>query len=134
MLCRNLVTYASELADGEGAFRCGVCRVDELDIASNSDIRAACRRVHHYRAIDYAPRFAKRQTENGFIWHAYNMLLDHELDDVVKPADQFMHDWMHCIFVQGVWNLVMNLLLNSLEAADACKHTFSIGFCRHVSK
>ena len=43
------------------------------------------------------------------------MLLDPELDDVVKPADQFMHDWMHCIFVQGIWNVLLNLVLESIE-------------------
>ena len=117
MLCKNLVTIDSDLADGEGAFRCTVCNLDELDMATNEDIREACRRVHYYKDIDRtAAEFKTRQTQNGFTWHKYNMLMDPELDELIRPADQFMHDWMHCIFVQGVWNLCTNMLLNALEA------------------
>ena len=44
-------------------------------------------------------------------------MVDRELDDIVQPADQFMHDWMHCIFVSGVWNICFEMVLQALRSA-----------------
>ena len=43
------------------------------------------------------------------------MLSDATLDPHLRVADQFMHDWMHMVFVSGVWNVVLNMLLESLR-------------------
>ena len=47
----------------------------------------------------------------------YNLMVDRELDAIVHPADQFMHDWMHCIFVSGVWNICFEMVLQALRSA-----------------
>ena len=39
------------------------------------------------------------------------ILLDRSLDDVVDPCKIFIHDWMHGLFVGGVWNIVLYLFL-----------------------
>ena len=44
------------------------------------------------------------------------MLLDASLDDVVFPAQQFCHDWMHALYVQGCFNTVMFLLVKAFDA------------------
>jgi len=43
------------------------------------------------------------------------MMLDRDLDDTVFPADQFCHDWMHAIFVQGCFNTVLYLTLRDIK-------------------
>ena len=128
MLCKNVVSYKSRLADGEGSLRCSVCTVEELDLASNDEIRRACRMIADHKATHGSHRLEARQTKLGFTWHPYNMLLDPELDDVVKPADQFMHEWMHCIFVQGIWNLLLNLVLESIEKQGVNAYAELLGY------
>ena len=53
-------------------------------------------------------------------WNAATMqplAIERELDDIVQPAEQFMHDWMHCIFVSGVWNICFEMVLQALRSA-----------------
>ena len=45
-----------------------------------------------------------------------SMLLDSSVDDVVLPASQFKHDWMHAIFIKGVFNVVTYLLFKQLRS------------------
>ena len=45
------------------------------------------------------------------------MLLDEELNDIIAPTLQFCHDWMHAIFVNGVFNVITFLLCKALKNA-----------------
>ena len=42
-------------------------------------------------------------------------MLDTDLDGIVFPAEQFCHDWMHAIFVQGCFNTVLYLTLRDIK-------------------
>ena len=39
------------------------------------------------------------------------------LDGIMQPCSQFMHDWMHCLFSKGVFNICLQQLLTSMEEA-----------------
>ena len=45
------------------------------------------------------------------------MLADPEVQDHLNPATQFMHDWMHCIFVSGIFNITLWLTLRAIQQA-----------------
>jgi hypothetical protein len=119
LLCRNLFSEACELADvdDDGNSRCNVIKFEELELATSDELIEACRRVHAHRSTDTPDVFNARQIACGFTYMSYNMLVDDELDDIVQPADQFMHDWMHCLFVSGVWNITFQLVLKAMHAA-----------------
>ena len=117
ILCRNLFSARSELCDEDGGelLHCNARRRSDLDVATNEELREAVRRLEHFKAIDRAATFELRQMALGFTHVPYSMLSDATLDPHLRVADQFMHDWMHMVFVTGVWNVVLNMLLESLR-------------------
>ena len=54
-----------------------------------------------------------------FVYKGYNLLLDPLLREHMKPADQFCHDWMHCLFQSGVWNITLFLVLRAIYKSGA---------------
>ena len=131
LLCKNVVSFKSKLADGEGAFRCNVCEHRQLDLASDEFIKESVRKLHRHKAIDNKEDFKKRETRLGFTYQLYSLILDAELEDTIKPVSQFMHDWMHCMFVQGVWNLTMNLLLEAVEKSRRDVYAQLLAYVSH---
>ena len=53
----------------------------------------------------------------GFTFMQYSLLTDMALDGIIQPCSQFMHDWMHCLFSKGVFNICLQQLLTSMEEA-----------------
>jgi hypothetical protein len=58
--------------------------------------------------------FTLLQQALGLTYHPRNVLVDRELDSVLSPTTAYTHDWMHCVFVDGVANLTVYL------AFEAC--------------
>ena len=52
MLCKNIVTMKSNLADGEGAFRCTACKHSDLDLASNTFVKESVKKLHRNKETD----------------------------------------------------------------------------------
>jgi len=46
----------------------------------------------------------------------YMLLTDILLRNVIYPSTQLMHDWMHGLFSNGVFNLLMHYVLEDIEA------------------
>ena len=55
--------------------------------------------------------FAAAQQALGMTHHAGSILLDRTLDQIVDPVKHYLHDIMHCLFVDGVCNVSVYLLL-----------------------
>ena len=53
------------------------------------------------------------------------MLLDEELRDVVAPASQWCHDWMHMLYVKGVFNLILHLTLRAVKQHPPTRDIYS---------
>jgi hypothetical protein len=119
MICKNLYSIGSDLAgeDGEELLTCSHVFENELDFATDMDIRNTVRRLAAYKLIDSPNDFKLREQACGFNHNPFNMLLDPSLDDVLKPVSQFAHDWMHTMVVHGVWNTIMFLLIEALIAS-----------------
>lgn len=119
MLCLNLYSHKSGLVDedGEDILTCTLVHEDQLHFATDADVRGAVRRLAAYRATDNARTFEERKKAIGFRHEPHGLLLDPELDDLVQPVSQFCHDWMHAIFVHGVFGTVTFRLLEALVSA-----------------
>jgi len=105
------------LVDGDGSVVCNATKVSQLDVATSAELKDAIRRIHARKGIDDARIQEVRENTLGFTYSGYNLMVDRELDDIVQPAEQFMHDWMHCIFVSGVWNICFEMVLQALWSA-----------------
>ena len=116
MLCRNLVSETSELTDEDGAkiLTCSLVHEDDMDFATSDDIRGAVRRLAGHADSDTKAMFAKRQQAVGFTHQPHGLLMDPTLDNLVHPATQFVHDWMHGVFVNGIFQTVIYLVFEDL--------------------
>ena len=63
--------------------------------------------------------FAAAQQALGMTHHAGSILLDRTLDQIVDPVKHYLHDIMHCLFVDGVCNVSVYLLLEEHISAGA---------------
>ena len=113
MCCLNIVHNASELEDSdddENLLVCNALHDSELVPATDQDIRDS---VHRLAAAVGSRDFKRREQAEGFTHNPWSLMLDAELTDVVFPVRQFMHDWMHALFVHGVFNATAFLLFEA---------------------
>ena len=55
--------------------------------------------------------FTELQQALGLTHHPHSILLDRALDGIVDPVANYLHDYMHGLFVGGVCNITVFLLL-----------------------
>ncbi len=113
MLCLNLIAELSGLVDVDGSdiLVCNLCQEAQLQFATDADIRGSISRLERYKVIESKGDFALWQQAIGFNYLEHGMLTDKSLEDIVFPASQYCHDWMHCIFAGGIFNVVIFLCL-----------------------
>ena len=83
-------------------------REDEVTFCTDEQVLDSVRRLERFRAIDPPGVFEVRTHVLGFSWSPYSLLTDAHLMGVIKPASQLMHDWMHGLFSNGVFNTSLN--------------------------
>ena len=103
------------LEGGEFELSCGVTKRCELDLANDDELRSSARRLYAHRATDGPEVFKRRQMAYGFTYSPYSLLVDADLTGIIQPASQYMHDWMHGVFVGGVWSVTVNYILEALR-------------------
>ena len=108
MLCKNLVAEKAGLAGGSsGRLTDDLMDRSKLLFASNAEICATVRRLHAYKATcTNNDEFKLRQQAWGFTYQEHGVLEGNDLAEYVKPADQFVHDWQHGIFNNGMFNVL----------------------------
>ena len=119
MLCHNLVTRKSGLAVPGGLLVDDMISDDRLKLATNASIRTCIARLEHSKAADTKTLFKEKEQAYGFTLNEDGLLSDADLADIVAPADQFCHDWMHGLFANGVFNLILFLLLQHVQTLRA---------------
>ena len=86
---------------------CGSCPCQQQNIRGSARWLA--------KQVGVAPaKFTEFQQALGITHHPHSLLLNRSLDTIVDPVEIYMHDWMHMIFVDGVFNLVLYLLLETM--------------------
>jgi hypothetical protein len=118
MLCRNLMSVKSKLVDEDGnnLLTCSIIHEDDLDFATDDDIKGTVARLAADKDKLASGLFQKREQAVGFKFEPHGMLWDSGLAHVLNPAAQFCHDWMHAFFVTGVFQTVMTRLWFALSA------------------
>ena len=117
LLCTNLVSAKSGLADqdGEDLLTCSSYSLNEIVLATDSDIAGTCQRLLERHATMSKTDFTLWQQAVGFTFNSHALLFDNEMNDIVKPISQFLHDWMHMILVKGVFQTILHLLMSTLK-------------------
>lgn len=115
MICKNLFTIESEVAneDGSGLLACGIIKLNELVAETSVDLRNKARFLEYHRADR---DFEQLQQSLGVTYHPLMFLLDRYLDDYVDVVDVFFTDWMHALFVDGVFCAMLYLLFEAFFA------------------
>ena len=116
ILCKNIWTNKSNIIaeDGSNLLRCDVLTVDGLEAATDAELRTNMRYLQQESARLTVDEFTLLQQALGLTFHPGNVLVDRDLDSVLSPTSAYSHDWMHCMFVDGVANLTVYL------AFEAC--------------
>lgn len=119
LFCANLFTHKSGLKQEDGT---DVLVADEWNLAkvhqaSDQDIAGTIARLEEKSMVLNKGDFQLWQQAVGFNYSAYALLHCKDLKEDVLPISQFLHDWMHCFLVSGIFQTIMFLLLSDLEAA-----------------
>ena len=111
--CLNLCEVSSHLCeeDNEDLRVSNVIKAAELVPATSANVRSKVRYLEAQKANVRPVQFVEMKQALGMTYHPMSILLDRSLDDIVDPCKIFIHDWMHGLFVGGVWNIVLYLFL-----------------------
>ena len=133
MLCLNLYTSKSGIVDedGEDILTCSLVHENELHFACDDDVRGAVRRLARFKLTDSPGEFTVRQKAIGFKHEPRGLLMDPELDRSVHPVSQFCHDWMHAMFVHGVFGTTAFLMLEAISST--CNRNIWETLCGYVA-
>ena len=116
ILCKNLFERESEIVDEDGTnlLCCDILEYKGLVPATSRDLRKSARYLEK-KFIEMGPGgpFTELQQALGMTHHPHALLLDRALDDYFDPVHGYLHDWMHALFVDGVFNLTLYLLLET---------------------
>ena len=115
VLCLNVFSVKSEVAvdDESDLLTCTATRESELHFATDADLREAVRGLAARAGRMAKGDFLQLEKAIGFTHMPHSLMLDRALDPYIGPASTFMHDWMHCLFANGVWNTLVYLLFEA---------------------
>ena len=115
--CAVLVTDGSEVSTIDPTINSSSKVLTEaaVEFTTDESVKNAARRLAYWKGREGTAAFTRRQQIMGMTYMQHNLLTMMHLDAVMQPASQFMHDWMHGLFSNGVFNLVFHLLLCTLE-------------------
>ena len=126
MICRNLFSEKSGIVDedDEDILTCSLIHKDDFDMATDDEIRATVRRLTAMEGNVSTDEFKLRQQAVGFRHEPDSLLNDTSLDEVVRPASCFAHDWMHCLLVTGVFNTIVRFSSGFAPVANKANNGF----------
>ena len=115
LLCKNLVAKTSvAMTEGnEELFTCEMMNESELLFASNEEIAGSIARLQTKAVELNHGDFQRWQQAVGINFEPLGLLCDQELSGVLAPATQFVHDWVHCFLVHGVFQSLTSWLFAS---------------------
>ena len=137
LLCKNVFTEQSEFADADGTklLRCNVVHESGLVKATDADLRATARYLESKSGTMRKTPFTTLQQALGMTYVVGSLLLDRSLDSLILPTLQYMHDWMHTLYADGIANRMVYLLFESFLDAGHRTHITShrgyLGHCSH---
>lgn len=125
LLCRNLVATSSDIFDDEGEMLCkpSLTYEHEMDMADDNDIAGTIARLkskhddHLARKLN-ATQFSAWEKACGLNFEPDGLMWDPDLMmTILSPTKHYVHDWMHTMFVTGVFQTVMWLMMVAIKDA-----------------
>ena len=118
VFCLNLLTEKSNIVDesNEHLLIAQSWDISQVQQASNDDVHATAKRLEQKHVELKANEFQLWQQAVGMNYNKYALLHWESLKGHVHPISQFLHDWMHCFLVSGIFQTVMHLIMTALEA------------------
>ena len=112
MLCLNALSHSSGEVDEEGeeTLMVDIMTRRQLHLATSAQIFEAFDRLDAYVAANpliSATALLKHEQHLGFKRSPHGLMRNPRIAKHLKPASQFIHDWMHVMAVQGVINIAM---------------------------
>jgi hypothetical protein len=120
LLCNNIFTEQSAVVDSDGThlLRINVVKEEDCELSTDNGLRNVARYLERKAGTLTQTAFENLQKALGITHLPYSILLDRSLDDIVKPSCQYMHDWMHTLFADGIANLLVYLLFEAFITED----------------
>lgn len=93
-------------------------KYDELRIFTSPEILASYDRLKAKKEELSKAQFLQWQKAVGKTYHDMILPLDKELRDanLLAPAEQFAHDWMHCLCSNGTFSIAAFELINAFDS------------------
>ena len=120
LLCANVFTEKSELVaeDGSSLLKCNIVHEKDLVFATDDSLRMDARYLEGKAGTMNKQKFDKLQQALGITHRPGSLLLDRDLYHIIKPSEQYMHDWMHTLFANGIVNTMVFLLFEAFIDED----------------
>ena len=125
-LCKNCYAVDTQVVDpetDETVLTASVIYEHECNFADCNDIIGSISRLRAKSAMVATGDMSKAEFERweqaaGYNWQPEGLLQDTELiDKVLRPSKHYCHDWMHTMFVVGVFQTVITLVLKAVKDA-----------------
>ena len=100
MLCSNIFQSRGSTEEEEELVNeaSKYCKHSGLSLNTNRDILVSWDRMSYRAASGMADsEFKLWEQAAGISWSSQSVLACMQLRHVMMPADQFCHDWMHCL-------------------------------------
>ena len=91
--------------------------LSKIQQATDHDISGTIKRLALKQKELNKQDFAMWQQAVGFNWNPCDLLNRPDLQQDILPISQFLHDYMHCFLVTGIFQATLWLSLTSLEVA-----------------
>jgi hypothetical protein len=113
ILCANLWAQRSRIdeEDGTEGLVCNITEPTRLIPAANAQLFATADRLSRKALTDEDHIFELRERTAGMHHFPRGVLQDPDLRDLVSPVEMHMHDPQHTLFVDGVVNACIYLVL-----------------------
>lgn len=122
MMCCNLYSERSAICGDDNVLTCKLMGGKELVQSSDEDIKQSIRKLVEQKSMLNKSEFKLWQQSCGFTYEPYGLLFSTSVSGLVKPVSHYIHDWMHCIAVNGVFHTVF---YHWLEAVSHFQDAYS---------
>ena len=117
LFCSNLFTESSGITaeDNEQVLVATSWSLTEVKQATDEDVLSCARRLAEKKSTLSKADFELWQQAVGMTFNPYSLLQKDSLQRHLKPTKQFVHDYMHCFLVTGIFQTVLFLTLKCLQ-------------------
>ena len=131
IFCANLYTEKSNITmeDNEEVLVANAWSLENIKQATDSDVMGTAQRLQVQSRALSSKDFEVWQQAVGMTFNPYSLLQTYSLARHLQPVSQFVHDWMHCFLVTGIFQTLMHLTLQTLAGALNTDIYSSIATC-----